>query len=156
MTKLWHKRWLQPLQPISRRRWHSRGISTSDDSQLHIQIISATLSSHDIKHSTIRSGWSKVLDSTGYLDGTTLRDWGDKVGDGKTWRTLSSEQWQYLFSYNNTTTGKDYRNSKRDGKYKFSVKVCDKNNCIILLLDVWNESVISLADFAKTGLMDYA
>lgn len=96
------------------------------------------------------SSWSKSPDSTGFLTGNTFRDWGEKVADGKTWHTLSTEQWQYLFNYNNTATGKDYRNSKRDGRYKFSVKVCGKGNCIVLLPDVWNESVISLADFAKT------
>ena len=46
-------------------------------------------------------------------------------------RTLTTEEWQYLFSYG------DYDNDVRRGKYKLGVTVCGKNNCIVLLPDNW-------------------
>ena len=44
-------------------------------------------------------------------------------------RTLTTEEWQYLFSYG------IYDNDVRRGKYKLGVTVCGKNNCIVLLPD---------------------
>ena len=44
-------------------------------------------------------------------------------------RTLTTEEWQYLFSYD------IYDNDVRRGKYKLGVTVCGKNNCIVLLPD---------------------
>ncbi len=38
-----------------------------------------------------------------------FRDWGNKIGDGNTWRTLSKDEWKYLFITRtvNGGTGKD-------------------------------------------------
>lgn len=47
-------------------------------------------------------------------------------------RTLTTEEWQYLFSYG------IYDNDVRRGKYKLEVTVCGKDNCIVLLPDDWS------------------
>ena len=52
-------------------------------------------------------------------------------------RTLTTEEWQYLFSY-----GKTYDNDIRRGKYKLEVTVCGKDNCIVLLPDNWTGGTI--------------
>ena len=43
-------------------------------------------------------------------------------------RTLTTEEWQYLFGDNDV----------RRGKYKLEVTVCGKDNCIVLLPDDWS------------------
>ena len=48
-------------------------------------------------------------------------------------RTLTSAEWQYLFSYGTT-----YDNDIRRGKYKLGVTICEKQNCIVLLPDDWS------------------
>ena len=35
------------------------------------------------------------------------QDWGCTIGDGNTWRTLTTEEWQYLFNTRTMTNGKD-------------------------------------------------
>ena len=52
-------------------------------------------------------------------------------------RTLTTEEWQYLFSYGTT-----YDNDVRRGKYKLRVTVCGKDNCIVLLPDNWTGGTI--------------
>ena len=65
--------------------------------------------------------------------------------DGKEqtgWRTLSTAEWQYLFSYDGTEGGSEpngtnYDNVTRRGKYKYGVTICGKANCVVLLPDNW-------------------
>ena len=63
-------------------------------------------------------------------------DWGEAYCASKsilpdnTWRTLSTAEWQYLFNKDNT-----YGENNRSGKYKYSVTVCGKTNCLILVPD---------------------
>ena len=58
-------------------------------------------------------------------------------------RTLTTEEWQYLFSYDATGSGgKNYDNDVRRGKYKLEVTVCGKDNCIVLLPDNWTGGTI--------------
>ena len=59
---------------------------------------------------------------------TQEEDWGCKIGDGKTWRTLTTAEWQYLINKNNDE-------NIRKGKYKCGVEVCEKSNCLILAPD---------------------
>ena len=55
-----------------------------------------------------------------------------------TWRTLTTEEWQYLFSYDGTAYGGDnHDNDIRRGNYKYGVTVCGKANCVVLLPDSW-------------------
>ena len=50
--------------------------------------------------------WSTDPITTEYLEGHTSdgepfnpsEDWGSQIGDGKTWRTLTTAEWQYLFN----------------------------------------------------------
>ena len=55
-------------------------------------------------------GWSTASTDHGINTSTTnsdysgdFVDWGKEIGDGNTWRTLTTEEWQYLF--NNHTNG---------------------------------------------------
>ena len=59
-------------------------------------------------------------------------DWGKNIGDGNTWRTLSSEEWGYLF------------NSRTDASSKYGVARINLNddgsqymNGVIVLPDTW-------------------
>ncbi len=85
--------------------------------------------------------WSTSPNGTDYQTGD-FTDWGSQIGDGNTWRTLTTAEWQYLFNYG------DYTSDVRNGKYKTGVTVCSKANCVVLLPDNWDETVISLTDFA--------
>ena len=51
-------------------------------------------------------------------------------------RTLTSAEWQYLFSYG------DYDNEARRGKYKYGITVCGNSNCVVLLPDNWTGGTI--------------
>ena len=88
-------------------------------------------------------------------------DWGkaycekNSITPDNTWRTLSTEEWQYLFSYDGSELdGQNYDNDIRRGKCKFGVTVCSKTNCVVLLPDNWDETVISLANFAAQDTYD--
>ena len=52
-------------------------------------------------------------------------------------RTLTSAEWQYLFSYGTT-----YDNDIRRGKYKLGVTICSNTNCVVLLPDNWTGGTI--------------
>ncbi len=65
---------------------------------------------------------------------------------------LTTEEWQYLFSY-----GKTYDNDVRRGKYKREVTVCGKDKCIVLLPDNWTGGTIeSSYDYAGWKHMEAA
>ena len=68
--------------------------------------------------------------SEGYTTGN-FKDWGVNIGDGNTWRTLTKEEWQYLFNNGN------YQSDIRKNKYKYNVEVCGKILCTVLLPDSW-------------------
>lgn len=57
--------------------------------------------------------WSTSPNGTDYQTGD-FTDWGSQIGDGNTWRTLSTAEWQYLFNYG------DYTSDVRNGKYKWA------------------------------------
>lgn len=62
---------------------------------------------------------------------TQEEDWGSQIGDGKTWRTLSTAEWQYLFSCGDPT-------SPRYGLFKSPVTVCDNIDCVVIAPDDWD------------------
>ena len=70
------------------------------------------------------------------------------------WRTLTSDEWKFLLSYDPSIysqSGNNYDNAIRHGRVKFNVEVCGVRNCIVILPDDWDESVIALSDFAHTS-----
>ncbi|MCQ2155257.1 MAG: hypothetical protein MJY55_05545 [Bacteroidales bacterium] len=82
------------------------------------------------------SAYDNVSRTSDDLDQT--EDWGSQIGDGSTWRTLTTAEWQYLFSYDGSGFGgQNYDNDIRRGKYKYGVTVCGKTNCVVLLPDNW-------------------
>ena len=91
--------------------------------------------------STSTDGGTSTTDNYGINTSTTdsdysgdFYDWGKAVGDGNTWRTLTSAEWKYLF---------DSR-SNASNLYKYGVTVCGKTNCVVLLPDnwKWDESTV--------------
>lgn len=97
--------------------------------------------------------WSKSLYSPSfYVKGydnpdndceqfSKTEDWGYAFGgESSVWRTLNVYEWEYLFG----------KSTERSGKYKCGVTVCGHPNCVVLLPDVWDETVISLTDFTNT------
>ena len=84
-------------------------------------------------------GWSTDASSNNWgihtksevTEGVTsgdFNDWGKNIGDGKTWRTISSEELQYML---------DVRANASD-LFKFGVSVCDQPNCLIIAPDKWD------------------
>lgn len=65
------------------------------------------------------------------------------------WRTLSSQEWSYLFNL-------DKNDTKRKGKIKYGVNVRGGGNCVVLLPDDWDENILSLETFASTNSYDLA
>lgn len=62
-------------------------------------------------------------------------------GQQGVWRTLSNEEWQYLFSY------ADKANDTRAGLYAYCVTVCGSNNCVVLYPDGYSkEKVVGTYD----------
>lgn len=59
-------------------------------------------------------------DGEGYVTGHTedgesfsaSEDWGSQIGDGKTWRTLTTAEWQYLFNTRATSTNTGTNNAR--------------------------------------------
>lgn len=62
-------------------------------------------------------------------------DWGYQVGDKSTWRTLTTEEWQYLFN-----------NAAREGLYAYGVTVAGKENCTVLYPDGFKGTKVSNGD----------
>ena len=90
---------------------------------------------------------------TDYIDGN-FKDWGTAIDSKGTWRTLSAEEWQYLFSYDPKSTGNQgpsYDNDIRRGKYKYGVTVCGKTNCVVLLPDNWEWDESTVGTDWQTG-----
>jgi len=59
---------------------------------------------------------------------------------GEGWRTLTIEEWQYLFNYG------DYANATRAGLYSSGVTVAGKENCIVLYPDGWTREKVDNGD----------
>lgn len=88
-------------------------------------------------------------DETTAKDGFTVNV-GGKEQTG--WRTLSTEEWQYLFSYDGSGFGgQNYDNDIRRGKYKYGVTVCGKTNCVVLLPDNWEWDESTVGTGWQTG-----
>ena len=60
---------------------------------------------------------------------------------------LTTEEWQYLFG----------ENDARKGKYKLGVKICEQNNCVVLLPDDWVGDTIEYSyDYVEWKHMEAA
>ena len=67
-------------------------------------------------------------------------DWGYQVGNPGTWRTLTTEEWQYLFNEGT------YANATRAGLYAYGVTVAGKPNCMVLYPDGFKGTKVSNGD----------
>lgn len=63
-------------------------------------------------------------------------DWGKNIGDGNTWRTLTTAEWQYLLG----------SSTVRSGKYKSDVTVCGNENCLIIAPDDFTGTIADTYD----------
>lgn len=78
-----------------------------------------------------------TLDNVSRNSGNLIydEDWGYHVGNTDTWRTLTTEEWQYLFT-----------NAVREGLYAYGVTVAGKENCLILYPDGFSGTKVSNGD----------
>lgn len=94
-----------------------------------------------------------------FLSGS--QDWGTQIGDGKTWRTLTSREWQYLLLTQRETTrparGGQIQAPRQEGgqlvtdyigylKYRTNVKVCGVSGCLAIVPDDWDTSTIPIQE----------
>ena len=70
-------------------------------------------------------------------------DWGSQVGDKDTWRTLTTEEWQYLFNEG------VYANATRKGLYAYGVTVAGLANCTVLYPDGFSGTKVSNGDLTS-------
>ncbi|MCQ2179551.1 MAG: hypothetical protein MJY91_05580 [Bacteroidales bacterium] len=82
-------------------------------------------------------GWSTASTTYGISTSTNnadysgnFVDWGKTIGNGSTWRTLSNDEWVYLFE----------TRTNASSLYKYGVTVCGKTNCVIIAPDNWDTS----------------
>ena len=85
--------------------------------------------------------YDNVSRSSGNL--TYGEDWGYHVGDNGTWRTLTTEEWQYLFNEG------AYTNATRAGLYAYGVTVAGLTNCTILYPDGFSGTKVSNGDLTS-------
>ena len=78
--------------------------------------------------------WSTDPDTEDYQKGGAFTDWGKALDDKGTWRTLSTEEWEYLFSFGNHT------NATRTGLFRYVKSVMGKIDCIVLYPDGYSGS----------------
>lgn len=91
-------------------------------------------------------GWGDVTPLRTDYQGYSWNEWGAKIGDGSTWSTLTTEEWQYLFSYG------AYGNDTRRGMYRYGVTVMGKANCVVLYPDGYDKT--GMVDNGDTGSFD--
>lgn len=63
--------------------------------------------------------------TTEYFVTSSFSDWGSQIGSGNTWRTLSSEEWDYLLS----------TRANADKLHRAGVNVCGVENCLVIAPD---------------------
>ena len=84
------------------------------------------------------TGNSSTNSSTNNEDYATFNDWGNNTisnGEGKSWRTLTKDEWDYVFNTRNTTSNMRYAKAQVNGI-----------NGVILLPDNWSSSNYSLSN----------
>ncbi|MCQ2176602.1 MAG: hypothetical protein MJY41_01530 [Bacteroidales bacterium] len=99
--------------------------------------------------------------STNPVDITSItpeqfRDWGEAIPESKgSWRTLSAEEWCYLFAYNPTDTSY-IKESPRYELFKRHCTVCGKEECIVLAPDDFKGEIQSSYDAASWSAAEAA
>lgn len=106
-------------------------------------VISLFTWGYDKEKSIIPDGCT--LDNVSRTSGNLLsyEDWGSQVGDYNTWRTLTTEEWQYLFNEG------VYANATREGLYAYGVTVAGKENCTVLYPDGFSGTKVSNGDLTS-------
>lgn len=86
-----------------------------------------------------------TLDNVSRTNGNLIynEDWGYQVGDKDTWRTLTTEEWQYLFNEG------AYANATREGLYAYGVTVAGLANCTVLYPDGFSGIKVSNGDITS-------
>ena len=81
--------------------------------------------------------WSTAATTYGISTSTSTSDysgdfvdWGKAIDNKGTWRTLSNDEWKYLFK----------TRTNASSLYKYGVTVCGKTNCVIIAPDNWDTS----------------
>lgn len=85
----------------------------------------ASLNDREIDLFTWGYGSAFTTDPTTLSYGQPFSDWGTQIGSGTGWRTLSSEEWDYLLE----------GRSNAAKLYKSGVTVCGVDNCLVIAPD---------------------
>ena len=96
---------------------------------------------------------TKKSQTDGFTTGN-FKDWGANIDDKGTWRTLSTEEWQYLFAWNSTLNhgeGGVDKKLPRSRLFKYGVTVCGKATCVVLLPDNWEWDESTVGTGWQTG-----
>ena len=89
------------------------------------------------------TGSNPTKNSTNNKEYASFADWGKNPisnGGGKSWRTLSKEEWSYVLDERNTPSGIRYAKATVNGVQG-----------LILLPDNWNSAYFGLEDINRTG-----
>ncbi len=89
------------------------------------------------------TGDSPTKSSTNSSDYGSFSDWGNNKisnGGGRTWRTLTRDEWAYVFDARNTTSGIRYAKAQVNGV-----------NGVILLPDDWSSETYNLKNTNTSG-----
>ena len=106
-------------------------------------VISLFTWGYDEEKSIIPDGCSTENVSRVYGNLIYNEDWGYQVGNPGTWRTLTTEEWQYLFNEG------AYANATRAGLYAYGVTVAGKQNCTVLYPDGFKGTKVSNGDLTS-------
>ena len=94
--------------------------------------------------------WGVTLSDDNSLFNGNFVDWGTAIGDGNTWRTLTSKEWEYL------------RASRKNAKQLIGIGTVNGANGLILLPDNWVapegitfKSGYSTEEYSYTAFAEY-
>ena len=73
-------------------------------------------------------------------------DWGKTIGNGSTWRTLSNDEWVYLFK----------TRTNASSLYKYGVTVCGKTNCVVIAPDGFTGTIETSYDATAWAIAEAA
>ena len=113
----------------------------------HADTVSLFTWGYDATKSIVPDGQAtdNVSRTSGNLEQT--EDWGCKIGDDNTWRTLSTAEWQYLFNTRTASTVSGTENAR------YAMATVNEINGIILLPDTYAhpEGVTAIASINTTS-----
>lgn len=113
----------------------------SSDYSGWIDLFGWATSGFDGKYPYMSSKWGTDYGNSNDISGTN-HDWGvfnsDPEDGGKNWRTMTKDEWKYIFEKRNTASG-----------IRYAKAIVNKMSGLILLPDDWDSNTYSLVDTDK-------